>query len=207
MSKEFSEAYWENRYRDHAGPGSRRPNPQLLAEVAELAPGSALEAGCGEGADAVWLASRGWRVTAADISPTALDRAREHATAADVADRIEWVQADLTGWTSGPRRFDLVCTSYVHTPGSPMELYDRLAAAVAPGGTLLIVGHHPSDQHSHGAHGATHQAHVTPEQVADGLDPTAWQVVVAETRQRAVATHHGATTVLHDTVVHARRHR
>ncbi|MDI1461170.1 class I SAM-dependent methyltransferase [Catellatospora sp. KI3] len=205
MSGEFDEAYWEDRYRDHAGPGAGHPNPQLAAEVAGLAPGTALEAGCGEGADAVWLAARGWRVDAVDISPTALDRARARAEAvgADLAARVAWTRADLANWTPN-REYDLVCTGYVHTPGSPLDLYARLAAAVAPGGTLLIVGHHPADHHSHGAHGATHQVHVTPEQVAAALDPARWDVVVAETRQRAVVGH-GGEIMLHDTVVRARR--
>ncbi|WP_433501227.1 class I SAM-dependent methyltransferase [Sphaerimonospora sp. CA-214678] len=108
MSVEFDEAYWEERYRSHTAVHERPPNPQLVAEAGDLRPGRALDAGCGEGAEAIWLAARGWHVTAADIASTALRRAREQAEALgdDVMNRIgmnriDWVQADLTAWTRG----------------------------------------------------------------------------------------------------------
>ena len=101
MSEEFGKAFWEDRYRTHTAVCRRRPNPQLVAEAGDLAPGTALDAGCGEGTDAIWLASRGWQVTAVDIATTALRRAREHADTldADITSRIDWVPADLTSWT------------------------------------------------------------------------------------------------------------
>lgn len=127
---------------------SGRPNPQLVAEAAELAPGRALDVGCGEGADAVWLAQRGWQVTAVDIADTALRRAAGHAAeaGADVADRITWTRADLREQPPAEGRYDLVSAQFMHLPGDTRRpLFARLAAAVTPGGTLLIVGHHPSD--------------------------------------------------------------
>ncbi|PRX99069.1 class I SAM-dependent methyltransferase [Allonocardiopsis opalescens] len=205
MSKDFDEEYWEERYRGH-GAAHGRPNPQLLAEAADLAPGAALDAGCGEGADAAWLAARGWRVTAVDVSATALARARERADAlgAEVAGRIDWVRADLTAWTPPEGRFDLVSTHYVHTV-EPMErLLGRLAAAVAPGGTLLVVGHDHAEAHSAGPHRPVTGAHVTTAELAAGLDPGRWDLAVAETRSRE-AGHGGRTVTIHDAVLRARR--
>lgn len=204
MSEEFDRSYWEERYRAHAPDPHRRPNPQLVTEAAGLAPGTALDAGCGEGADAVWLASRGWRVTAVDVAATALRQAREHAgtLGTEVADRIDWVRADLAEWTPGERGFDLVSTHYVHLPLAREVLLGRLAAAVAPGGTLLVVGHHPSDPHS-GAHTTAPQAHFTAEEAAAALDPGRWDVRVAEARTRSVTGHDGREITVRDAVLRA----
>lgn len=130
--EEFGKAFWEERYRSHTAACSRRPNPQLVTEAGDLAPGTALDAGCGEGADAIWLASRGWRVTAVDIATTALRRARERAETlgADVTSQIDWVQADLTSWTPTEEHFDLVSTHYVH-PAAPRPGPDRPPATTA----------------------------------------------------------------------------
>ncbi len=202
MPEAFDAAYWEQRYRAHGAAGSRPPSPQLVAEVADLAPGLALDAGCGEGGDAVWLAGQGWRVTAVDISPTALDRGRQRAEALGVAERIEWAAADLTDWTPPRQRYDLVTAQYVHPAGPPAELHRRLAAAVAPGGTLLLVNHDPADAHS-AAH-APAEAGVTADRVAADLDPQRWEILVAEARTRTT-THHGRELTLRDTVLRARR--
>lgn len=143
-----SEEAWDERYRSEASLWSGRPNEQLVAEAASLAPGTALEVGCGEGADAMWLAERGWKVWALDISSVALSRGR-HAAAArsdEVAGRIRWVQADVTAAALPEGPFDLVCAQYLHLPPDRRHpLWDRLAAAVAPGGSLLVVAHDPSD--------------------------------------------------------------
>ncbi|GAB2487241.1 class I SAM-dependent methyltransferase [Nocardiopsis aegyptia] len=210
MPEEFSRAYWEERYQGHGHGHTAQghpPNPQLVAETGDLAPGTALDAGAGEGAEAVWLASRGWRVTAVDIAAGALERARRNAADLEgaVADRIGWVQADLTEWTP-PERFDLVCTHYAHPQGPPQELYRRLGEAVAPGGTLLVVGHHPSDRHSGAPHAGVHGAHVTAEEIARALDPRAWEVVTAEARPRTVTVADGREVTMHDAVLRARRH-
>ena len=94
----MDEAFWDGRYRSVGSVWSGRPNPHLVAEVAGLVPGTALDVGCGEGADAVWLATRGWRVTAVDISTVALERGTARAVEAGggVAQRIDWRHADLT---------------------------------------------------------------------------------------------------------------
>ncbi|KOX15719.1 bifunctional 2-polyprenyl-6-hydroxyphenol methylase/3-demethylubiquinol 3-O-methyltransferase UbiG [Nocardiopsis sp. NRRL B-16309] len=212
MPEEFSRAYWEQRYEGHGhGHGQpfhgRAPNAQLVAETGDLPPGTALDAGAGEGTEALWLASRGWRVTAVDIAEGALERARRHAAGLDrdVADRIAWVRADLTDWT--PReRFDLVCSHYAHPQGPPQELYRRLGEAVAPCGTLLVVGHHPSDRHSRAPHAGVAGAHVTAEEIARALDPREWEVVTAETRSRTVTVADGREVAMSDAVLRARRH-
>jgi SAM-dependent methyltransferase len=202
----FDEQSWEERYRGQTAVWSGRPNPQLVAEAADLPVGSALEAGSGEGADALWLASRGWQVMAVDFSTTALQRAAEHARAADVAERIQWKHADLTTWPPPEGQFDLVTAHYLQLPTEIRRpLYDRLAAAVAPGGTLLLVGHDTSDLGT-----TAHRPHVpdmffTAEEVAAALGPDRWEVVVAEARPRSHADPEGREITVHDAVLRARR--
>lgn len=203
MSEAFDKTFWEERYRGHTGPCNRQPSPHLVAEAGDLAPGTALDAGCGEGADAVWLASRGWRVTAVDIATTALRRAWEYAETlgAEVTSPIDWVEADLTSWTPTEDHFDLVSTHYVHQAAPRETLFRRLAASVAPGGTLIVVGHHPSAPH----HGRAPEAYLTPEEVAAGLDPDRWDIVVAEARTRPATRHDGHEITIHDAVLRARK--
>ncbi|MDL5205670.1 class I SAM-dependent methyltransferase [Streptomyces sp. ALI-76-A] len=134
--------FWEARYQGGGRIWSGRPNPLLVREVSDLAPGSALDLGCGEGADAVWLASRGWRVTGVDVSRTALDRAAGHAADAGVGDRVVWERHEL-GVTFPEGSFDLVSAQFLQSP-VPLDqdgVLARAAAAVAPGGTLLVVMH------------------------------------------------------------------
>jgi SAM-dependent methyltransferase len=208
VSEDFDRAYWEERYRGHAAARHpRSPNPQLVAEAADLVPGRALDAGCGEGADAIWLAARGWRVTAVDISATALRRAREAADALGpgLAGRIDWIETDLTERAPAAAGFDLVSAQYVHPAGPREALFRLLAAAVAPGGTLLVVGHHPSDGHGAGAHAPAAGSHVTAEEVAACLDGDRWDVVVAEARRHTVPGPHGHEITMSDAVLRARR--
>ncbi|GAA1401821.1 class I SAM-dependent methyltransferase [Catellatospora coxensis] len=215
MTEEFSKAYWEDRYHGHTAGHGRPPNPHLVAETSALTPGTALDAGCGEGAEAIWLAARGWQVTAVDIAESALRHARSHAQAAGetVAGRIEWRRADLSGWTPPAQRYDLVCSHYVHPAASRESLAARLAAAVAPGGTLLIVGHHPSDRRPGVSDAAVRDVHFTADEVAAVLDPDQWEIVAAESRHRPATGpdghgdhgHHGHGHTLHDTVLRARR--
>ncbi|PAK26099.1 SAM-dependent methyltransferase [Streptomyces sp. alain-838] len=134
--------FWEARYRDTDRVWSGRPNDLLVREASDLAPGTALDLGCGEGADAVWLASRGWRVTGVDISGTALERAAGHAADAGVGDRVVWERHEL-GRSFPEGSFDLVSAQFLQ---SPVELDQRAvlrdaARAVADGGTLLLVLH------------------------------------------------------------------
>jgi SAM-dependent methyltransferase len=203
----FDQQSWEQQYRAHPAVWSGRPNAPLVAEAAGLTPGTALDVGCGEGADALWLAARGWEVTAVDFSTIALERAATHAEAlgADVAGRITWAHADVTVW--GPEeQFDLVSTHFMHLPGEPRRsLIARLAAAVAPGGTLLVVGHHPSDLETGARRPPVPDMFFSAEEVAGSLDRHAWDVVVAEARPRPAGAHEGEVTTVHDAVLVARR--
>ncbi len=205
---EFTQEFWDDRYRSADGLWSGQPNPQLVAQAAGLAPGEALDAGCGEGADAIWLASRGWAVTAVDVSAVALERAAARAAdqGGDIAGRITWRREDLLSWDPGPQRFDLVSAQFMHLPGPDREsLHARLAAAVRPGGTLLIVAHHPDDLHVNvGRHGP---ADMFPSagQLAAALDPGDWEILVAAAVERPATDLDGQPVTVKDTVLRAAR--
>lgn len=190
----FGSQWWEHHYQENA-PRRGMPSPQLVAELTGLPVGTALDAGCGEGADAVWLAHQGWEVTAVDIAPTAVARAEEQESG------IEWVVADMTVWEP-PKQYDLVVSQYVH-PDMPFgDFVARLARAVAPNGTLFVVGHDHADSHS-AAH-APEKASIAVDVVTGSLSAELWEVDVAETRTRHVR--HGATQrTFEDVVVKARR--
>ncbi|UYG16587.1 class I SAM-dependent methyltransferase [Brachybacterium huguangmaarense] len=119
-------------------------NRHLVSEVDGLEPGTALDLGCADGADAIWLAAHGWEVTAVDVAAPALDRARDHAVRRGLADRIRWTRCDLAAdFPSGA--FDLVSAQFLHSPvalpGERERILRRSARAVAPGGHLLVVSH------------------------------------------------------------------
>jgi len=190
----FDRDFWERRWaqvlREYPDKvASRPPNTHLLAVVEDMAAGRALEAGCGHGAEAIWLAASGWDVTAVDFSVTALEHARSTAQAvgADVADRITWVEGDLGSWTPPPRRFDLVSCLYVHVAGSVGEMVTRLGTGVAPGGTLFLVGHLPVDPATGEPTPAAGQVQVSVDDAVEALDSREWQIVVAEERPRTAA--------------------
>ncbi len=202
----FDRAFWEEHWRraGSTGAGSMAtspPNPHLVREVSDLTPGTALDAGCGAGAEALWLADRGWRVTGADISCDALARAAERESAVGPAVPVQWAQADVAVWEPSTQ-LDLVTTHYAHSAMPQLDLYDRIAGWVAPGGTLLIVGHlhDHADPHSHGA-----ESSVTAAQVAARLDDSLWDVVTAEERRRTLTGPNGHEVPLQDVVVRATR--
>ena len=188
----FDRSYWDERWaqalRRHAEDVTHRPpNVHLIAELDDLRPGIALDAGCGHGSDTLWLAARGWQVTAVDFSETALAHARSAADAlgAGVAERIDWVEGDLATWTPEPGRYDLVTCLYVHMAGSVKDTVRRLATGVAPGGTLLLVGHRPIDPATGAETAAAGQTQVSVDTVVAALDPHRWELIVAEDRPRA----------------------
>ena len=138
---------WDARYSDGEGTmWSGRPNGRLVVEVADLPPGRALDVGCGEGADTIWLARRGWTVTAIDISEVAISRARESAERAGVA--VEWLCGDALSTSFPARSFDLVSMHYPALPKAAGEAALRtLLDTVRPGGLLLAVYHDLNDEH------------------------------------------------------------
>jgi len=206
---EFDQGYWERHWhqahRDEPGAtDGKPPNPYLARETSSLVPGTALDAGCGAGAEAIWLAAHGWQVTAADIAAEALARGAERATNSAVSERVRWVEADLTVWDPG-MRFDLVTTHYAHPAMPQLAFYDRISAWVAPGGTLLIVGHlHTSGTTGHGHHPPA-EASVTRTDIEAGLDSTKWTVATAAEHIRTVTGPGGQASTLHDVVVRATR--
>ncbi|WP_062213804.1 class I SAM-dependent methyltransferase [Demequina oxidasica] len=142
-----SSSQWNERYAAKAL-WSGKVNPTLVIAAGELETGSALDVGCGEGADAVWLASQGWRVRGVDFSQEALARAADAATRENVANRCEWIQADLSVWTTN-RSYDLVTCHFLHEEAAVRgRAWRSAAAAVISGGTLLIVGHSPDEHES-----------------------------------------------------------
>jgi SAM-dependent methyltransferase len=200
--RDFWEQLWSRTLRERGGNVARRPpNAHLTAEVNGLRPGLALDAGCGHGSDTLWLAAHGWQVTAVDFSAAALAHARAMAEAAgaEIAARVDWVEADLANWTPQPDRYDLVTCLYVHVAGSVPKRVRRMGAGVAPGGTLFLVGHRPVDPATGAATPAAGQQQVSVDAAVTALDPHQWEVLVAEDRPRAAA----GTGV--DAVVRAKR--
>jgi SAM-dependent methyltransferase len=213
MSEPFDSAYWDQRYGADTDVWSGAANPVLVSETVALPAGSALDIGCGEGADAIWLAARGWQVTATDFSAVALDRAAarsrgaaaEPAQAAASAGRITWEQHDVTAWVPPVATFDLVSAQFMHLPSAQRTvLFGHLAAAVRTGGTLLIVGHDIVDAPTHG-HSPPADLFFTAADVATTLDHDRWRVEVAESRERAATSPDGAVVTVRDAVIRASR--
>ena len=167
---------------------SANPNAYLTATAGDLAPGRALDAGCGNGTEALWLAAQGWHVTAVDFSVTALRHGRSVAArlGPDVAQRIAWVEGDLGAWIPESGQYDLVVSLFVHVPGSVVEMVTRLADGVAPGGTMLLVGHLPIDPVTGAETPAAGQVQVTVEDAVAVLDAPQWELLIVEDRERAV---------------------
>ncbi|HEV8022988.1 MAG TPA: class I SAM-dependent methyltransferase [Candidatus Lustribacter sp.] len=201
-------AFWDERYRSSTSVWSGDPNPQLVTEVSGLGPGYALDVGSGEGADAMWLAERGWRVLAVDISTVALERSAALAAKAapGVPARIEWKQADILTWSPEPGAFDLVSAQFMQLPAEDRDpFFRRLAAAVAPHGTLLVVGHHPSDLETTARRPRGAGVLYPPEAIASLLHAGQWEIVASEARPRSAVDPEGRTVTVHDTVVRALR--
>jgi SAM-dependent methyltransferase len=184
----FTQETWDARYAESDRIWSGRPNPRLVEHVSSLQPGDALDVGAGEGADAVWLAGRGWHVTALDVSAIALDRTASHAAQAGVADRVTTVRHDLMTGDPLPGSYDLVSAQYLHPPVDRFaEILALLGAAVRPGGRLLVVGHHPDDLATGLRSGHGHpELLFTPDRVVDALPADQWTVDVAEAQTREV---------------------
>ena len=208
MGRTLDADFYEQLYRSRDAVWSGNPNPQLVREVAVLALGVALDLGCGEGADALWLAERGWRVTAVDFSATAIARAAAHAAelGPPIAERVAWRCADLAAWHPAEAAYDLVSAQFFHTERAVRdEAFRRLAAAVAPGGTLLIVGHHPADIQAFAPQPVPLEPYFTAPEVAATLDPQDWQIVVAEDRERSATPSADHASAIRDVVLRARR--
>jgi SAM-dependent methyltransferase len=199
------QAEWDRRYSDREQLWSGQPNGALVAEIAGLTPGRVLDVGCGEGADAVWLARGGWDVTAVEVSGVALERAAGHARDAGVS--IHWVHAELAEADLPPASFDLVSAQYpalLRTPDSAAER--AMLAAVAPGGVLLLVHHAGMDTRPPDDSGFDPNDYVWPTMIAALFDDN-WQVEVDEQRPRVVPDGGAGAHHTDDLVIRARRLR
>jgi SAM-dependent methyltransferase len=209
MSEETTESaaeFWERRYAGQDRVWSGRPNPWLEVVAGPLAPGRVLELGCGEGGDAVWLASRGWDVTAVDLSETAVRRTIDLAGSAGVADRVHAERRDLEqGLPEGD--WDLVNAQFLQTPlpFDRVTVLREAASAVRPGGRLLIVDHGaPPPWSGHRDVYFPTAAEVLSELA---LDAGYWEVETAEGRSREATGPSGEVATLLDNVMVLRRSR
>ncbi|WP_280234890.1 class I SAM-dependent methyltransferase [Nocardia cyriacigeorgica] len=190
----MDQQFWDEMYGSREQLFSGLPNDVLVTEASGLTPGQALDVGCGEGADARWLAEQGWQVTAVDVSQVALERA------AATNREVSWSHADLTTTPPPADSFDLVSAHYFPIELEPEHATVRgLIDAVAPGGTLLVVGHDPADFPPDDDHGFDPRDYYLPEQIADLLGDD-WTVLVNSTRPRTrpgpPGTHHTSDVVL-----------
>jgi thioredoxin reductase/2-polyprenyl-3-methyl-5-hydroxy-6-metoxy-1,4-benzoquinol methylase len=192
------EQAWDERYRSQPEIWSGDPNAALAAEIADLPPGTAFDAGAGEGGDACWLAAHGWKVTAADISGVALQRAA--ARASKLGLDITWLHADLAR-SPAPGTYDLVTSHFLHLPVTERKtVFRHLADAVAPGGTLLVVGHEPNDMPRPDLAEMGWTAAELAAELGEG-----WTVQVAEARKRQATGPSGHEITIHDAILRARR--
>ncbi len=196
----FAREDWNARYAQKELVWTAEPNRLFAAEVGNLQPGRALDVACGEGRNAVWLAERGWQVTAVDFSDVALAKAAELATARGV--EVEWVLDDVVAYEPEPV-FDLVAVLYLQLPADELApALRRAAAALAPGGTLVVLGHDSANLVD--GHGGPKDAAVlfTPDDVVSAIGDLV--VERAETVERTVALDDGEAVAL-DAFVRARR--
>lgn len=206
---------WDQRYRSSKRLWSGTVNAAVEAMAARLEPGTALDLGCGEGGDALWLAQQGWRATGVDISQVAIQRATEAAQARGFGEeRARFVTADIMTWQP-QTQFDLVVAAFFQSHGA----FDRVAALqtaashVAPGGFMLTISHaaFPPWASAHHEHDddPTEDEHefttVESELEALQLNPAQWTVEVAEIQPRQATGAEGQQATLNDTIILARR--
>lgn len=209
MPTEPNEAqqFWEQRYAGTDRVWSGRVNAPLAEVAAELTPGRALDLGCGEGADAIWLAEHGWQVVAVDVAETALGRAAPEARARKVADRIDFQRHDLSeSFPDG--NFELVSAQYLHSPVHLARdvVLRRAAESVTPGGVLLIIDHGAPPPWMRDDHHHHHDFPSVAEVIASlQLDEQRWQRLRAESAERETIGPDGKPATLTDNIIVLRR--
>jgi SAM-dependent methyltransferase len=199
----FAREDWNERYARKELVWTAEPNRRFASEVGGLEPGRALDLACGEGRNAVWLAERGWEVSGVDFSDVAIAKAKELAASRGVD--VEWVVADVLEHEPGRRAFDLVTVLYLQLPRDELVRALRTAAgAVAPGGTLFVLGHDTTNiEHGHGGPKDS-SVLFAPEDVVPALGDLV--VERAEKVRRTVALEDGEATAI-DALVRAHRER
>ncbi|WP_406484411.1 SAM-dependent methyltransferase [Streptomyces microflavus] len=200
---------WDGVYAARPAATDPRPNVRLTETVTGLPPGDALELGCGEGGDALWLARQGWHVTAVDLSAVAVERLTTLASSLGLGDRVTAERHDLGAtFPDGPEHgFDLVTAHYLHTPHEldRAAALRRAAHALRPGGRLLVVDHGSTAPWSWNQDPDAH--YPGPQEVADGiaLDPAVWTVERAASPRRTATGPDGTTAEVTDHVLVVRR--
>lgn len=208
-SADDSASFWEHHYAGMDARWGTKPNAVLTGLLADLSPdpGTALDLGCGHGGDALWLAARGWDVTAVDVSPTALDRVAAGAAATGVTDRLRTERHDLAA-TFPDGSYDLVTATYFHTPVTIARehVLRRAARAVAPGGLLIVIEHASVAPWSWQA--GEDIRFPTPDEVIASLELNRdWNVERGEAPQRTATGPEGRTATVTDNVIAVRRTR
>ncbi len=192
---------WDERYAGTELVWTAQANQFVMAELSGLPPGRALDLGAGEGRNAIWLAEQGWQVTAVDFSAVGLAKGAKLAEGRGVS--VQWAEADLREYEPAPGRYDLVLLAYIHLPGDGFaRLLGTAADALAPGGTLLVIGH-DLDNLSHG-YGGPQDPDVLHRADAIVAALPGLTIQQAGQAQRAVQTADGERTAI-DTLVRAQR--
>jgi SAM-dependent methyltransferase len=195
---------WDERYGGSDFVVPAEPNQFVVGELAGLTPGRALDLAAGGGRNSVWLAGQGWSVTAVDFSPAGLDHARKLSAARGIAGaQVDWVLADLSDYQPAPGAFDLVLIAYLQVE-APLraQVLAGAAAALAPGGTLLVVGHDLANLTEGTGGPQSPDVLYTPEAITAGL---AGLSIVRAARVRRTVERDGETATAVDTLVRAQR--
>jgi SAM-dependent methyltransferase len=197
----MSRERWDERYGTGELIWKADPNRFLVEELDRLAPGRALDLACGEGRNALWLASKGWRVTGVDFSPAGLSKARR--LAAERGLEVSWVEADVVEWQPEAAWFDVVVMMYLHLPtGQRRQVLAHAVAALAPGATLLVVGHDTSNLLEGTGGPQDLEVLFSPEEIVEDLPGL--RIERAERVTRAVVNETGEATAV-DALVRAVR--
>ena len=205
MTEDSPADFWEDRYAQSDRVWSGRANQVLVDLVADWQPGSALDLGCGEGADVVWLASRGWQALGIDVSKTAIVRGRDAAVERDLADQAMFEVVDLTSWAP-TQSFDLVTAFFLQSPVN-LPRADALrtaSTAVDPGGRMLLVSHAQMPPWAN-AHAHADLLHPEEELAQLALSSDQWSEELVEVRDRAAVGPNGESVTLSDAVILLRR--
>jgi len=188
---------WDQRYAGADLLWTAQANRLLVAEIADLAPGRALDLGCGEGRNSVWLAKQGWSVTGVDFSPVGLAKAARLAQDEEVS--VEWVEADMRTYRPAKQAYDLAVALYVHLPAPERRTVHAAAMnSLRPGGTLVVVGHDLTNLED--GYGGPQDPSIlfSPDEVAEDLPGLS--IVKATRATRLVPTDAGQRSAI-DTIV------
>ncbi len=192
---------WDRRYKENDLVWGWTPNELLVQEVNDLKPGRSLDMACGEGRNAIWLASIGWKSTGIDFSSEGIKKGKQ--MAAELGVEVEWLEADLRKWEPPESAYDLIVSLYVHMmPDEIGRVHRNATTALAPGGTMIVIGHDLTNLTDGYGGPPFPDVLFTPERIAQDLD----QLVVekAERAKRTIKTDDGEKTAI-DTLVRAHK--